>query len=160
MFICVLTDCVLTSVCGDCEWMNVWVKGVERKSQKRGEASYQLLNMTFPGWAFGPQQGRHLCACLSSPSAPQARWLNYLQQGTGPRDSQHSLLQPAKASPSWAPVAWGLKPEAQAPSCSVYPSLGPVWSSAHSPSVHTPVTFSPRRKDHAGFTPLSCSCWN
>jgi len=90
--------------------MNVWVKGVERKSQKRGEASYQLLNMTFPGWAFGPQQGRHLCACLSSPSAPQARWLNYLQQGTGPRDSQHSLLQPAKASPSWAPVAWGLKP--------------------------------------------------
>ncbi len=90
--------------------MNVWAKGAGRKSQKGGEASYQLLNMTFPGWAFGPQQGRHLCACLSSPSAPQARWLNYLQEGTGPRDSQHSLLQPAKASPSWAPVAWGLKP--------------------------------------------------
>ncbi len=94
----------------DDEWTNIWAKKVGRNSQKGGEASYQLLNMTFPGWAFGPQQGRHLCACLSSPSAPQARWLNYLQQGTGPRDSQHSLLQPAKASPSWAPVAWGLKP--------------------------------------------------
>lgn len=53
-----------------------------------------------------------------------------------------------------------LGPEAQAPSCSVYPSPGPVWSSARSPSVHTPVTSSPQRKDHAGFTPLSCSCWN
>ncbi len=97
----------MTSVCArvgvDDEWTNIWAKKVGRNSQKGGEASYQLLNMTFPGWVFGPQQGWHLCACLSSPSAPQARWLNYLQQGTGPRDSQHSLLQPAKASPSWSP---------------------------------------------------------
>lgn len=97
---------------------------VGRESKKRGEASYQLLNMTFPGRACGPQQGRHLCACLSSLFAPQARWLNYLQQGTGPRDSQHSLLQPAKVCPSWAPVAWGPKPRHPAAVSSLFPWPG------------------------------------
>ena len=34
-----------------------------------------MPNMTFPGWASEPQQGGHLCGCLSSPPHPRARWL-------------------------------------------------------------------------------------
>ncbi|KAG1964047.1 hypothetical protein F2P79_004129 [Pimephales promelas] len=88
-------------------------------ANEKAPTNYNLLIIYKPCSNHTPQLG-------NSDHLILARWLNYLQQGTGPRDSQHSLLQPAKASPSWAPVAWGLKPEAQAPSCSVYPSLGPV----------------------------------
>lgn len=140
-----LNKCVFAD---DDEWMK-GQKGFGRESQKWGEASYQLLNMTFPGWACGPQQGRHLCACLSSLFALQARWLNYLQQGTSPRDSQHSLLQPAKTCPSWDPVAWGLKPKHPAAVSTL--SLALCDPPPAAPS-YTPVTFSPGRTDHTCFT--------